>query len=913
MLLVFRKGLEYDGSMNGEPSDKEANIFPLMSLPLDMEGEETDLNDFQWWAYSDKWKEWLEDNPREWQAESKASDFDKAEAMLESMVTSKGGITEYVSSQIKNIWNNGKVSSFSDYVKLLEAEGESGSSESFKKFVKLGFALEKLAKDGKLKDKLKMEDLEEDKEYSIVIDPMTEAGEPIQEARQAIRIKKLDESAGFILADFDYSIPVGEVKDTESYLDKVSEFAKDVAIAGAGFAGLYAVAYIGGGLLSSWVLMKSARGVYRTFSRGRRIYGAVQAARGSSAIRGGFSAVKNFATRAFGRRAAQGALTNAARITLPSGAFVEGGLAYSTRATGNVLLKGAAEQSVKAAASRAVAQGGARAATAIGARAAAGAGAGALAAEASNPVGWIMLAVQVVGSGINQLWNWYSDKQAPRYEEVEDFAYGTFKPKNIPIGKSITVCWTSDGGAGWGEYILDIITMSKDDTRTTMEIVKIGEFDGRSIFMVLQINSERFQKALQDNDLMLMSFSNSDSFERDWYDNEDLEFQTILIPDITELTIATSFVGYSTWDEMEEAYNKAPDNPIYVPKDAKKTYEFHYVDSEGRDVNVTGTLVSESELEGSVLKELIPGKADVVEESFDGAREFEDLLNESKVVSFSDFSMRTSNLIKEEENEDPAQAEEKPADQAEEKPTGQTEETPAEDENEELEGYEAELDEVINSGAGLKKTSYSRIPIVSYEVNTINFVDPNINESPDEFKEFSYFLVGDQSLNPKPNQPILVESASEDLIGEPRFGLKKYVPPTEEDREGTIVEPDEEEIDIEDVDKERTKISTNRADVQIKSGSRSLSIKDRDIEGGISILDEFGNDALKRDLNIEDWKEVSSVKVREDSDGEPIKVILKNRFAKMGNRRRVLRKGEQGFNTALKFANSVEDGISFSG
>jgi hypothetical protein len=903
MLLVFRKGLEYDGSMNGEPSDKEANIFPLMSLPLDMEGEETDLNDFQWWAYSDKWKEWLEDNPREWQAESKTSDFDKAEAVLENMVTSKGAISEYVSSQAKNIWNNGKVSSFSDYVKLLEAEDESGSSESFKKFVKLGFALEKLAKDGKLKDKLKIEDLEEDKEYSIVIDPMNEAGEPIQEARQAIRIKKLDESAGFILANFDYSIPVGKVKDTENFLDKVSDFAKDVAIAGAGFAGLYAVAYVGGGLLSSWVLMKSARGIYRTFSRGRRIYGAVQAARGSSsAIRGGFATVKNFATRAFGRRAAQGALTNAARITLPSGAFVEGGLAYSTRATGNVLLKGAAEQSVKAAASRAVAQGGARAATAIGARAAAGAGAGALAAEASNPVGWIMLAVQAVGSGINQIWNWYSDKQAPRYSEVEDFAYGTFKPKNIPIGKSITVCWTSDGGAGWGEYILDIITMSKDDTRTTMEIVKIGELEGRSIFMVLQINSEMFQKALQDNDLMLMSFSNSDVFERGYLDNDDLEFQTILIPDITELTIATSFVGYSTWDEMEEAYNKAPDNPVYVPKDAKKTYEFHYVDSEGRDVNVTGTLVSESELEGSVLKELIPGEADVVEESFDGAREFEDLLNESKVVSFSDFSMRTSNLIKEEENEDPAQAEEKPAEQ--------TEETPTEDENKELEGYEAELDDVINSGVGLKKTTYSRIPIVSYAVNTISFVDPNINESPGEF---SYFLVGDQSVDPKPNQPILVESASDDLIGEPRFGLKKYVPPTEEDDEGTIVEPDEEVIDIEDVDKKRTKISTDRADVQIKSGSRSLSIKDRDIEGGISILAEFGTDDLKRKLNIEDWEEISSVKVRENSDGEPIKVVLKNRFAKMGDRRRVLRKGEQGFNTALKFANSVEDGISFSG
>jgi len=896
MLLVFRKGLEYDGSMNGEPADKEANLFPLMSLPLDMEGTETDLNDFQWWAYSDKWNEWLEKNPRDWQAESKTSDFDKAEAVLESMVTAKDPLTGYVSQQIKNLWNNGKVSSFGDYIKILEAEGQSGSSESFKKFVKLGFALEKLAKDGTLKDKLKMEDLEEGEEYSIVIDPMTEDGDPVQEARQALRIKKLNESAGFILADFDYSIPLGEVKDTESYLDKVSDFAKDVAIAGAGFAGLYAAAYIGGGILSTWVLGKTARGIYKTFTRAKRIHGAIQSARGTSAtVRGGFQAAKNFAMKAFGKRAAQGAVANAARVTLPSGAFVEGGLAYSTRATGHVLLKGAASQSVKAAAARAVAQGGARAAATVGARgAAAAAGAsGLLAAEASNPIGWIIAVASVVGSGVNQVWNWLSDKQAPRYSEVDNFAYGTFRPKNIPIGKAITICWTSDGGGGGWGFVVDLLTFSKDDTRTTMELVKIGEMEGRSIFMVLQVNSKMFEKAMADNDLMLISFDNNDVFERGYLDNDDLEFQTILIPDIADLSIATSFVGYSTWEEMEKAYSDAPSNPVFVPTEAKKTYEFHYVDSEGRDVNVTGTLVNESELEGSVLQNLVPGEGNSVSESFEGTKEFEDLLNESRVLSFSDFSSRSPISINEEDEEipDPEQNDDP--------------------EDKETSSYEQELEDVIDSGVTFSEPEYSRIPIIAYSVDTISFVDPNEDGST---ASFTYFLVGDQSISPKQNQPILVESASEDLIDEPRYGLKTYVPPTEEREVDVVEEPEEDDvIDIEDVDGEETRIQADRADVQIKSGSRSLSIKDRDIEGGISILDEFGTEELMRKLNIEDWEEITSVKVREDSEGNPIKVVLKNRFAESGNRRRTLRKGEEGFDVALKFANDVEDGISFSG
>jgi hypothetical protein len=888
MLLVFRKGLEYEGSMNGEPSDKEANLFPLMSLPLDKEGEDTDLNDFQWWAYSDKWDEWLKKNPRDWQAESKSVDFDKAEAILESMVTTKNHIFEYVSHQAQNIWNTGKVSSFGDYLKILEAKDESESAESFKKFIKLGFALEKLAKDNSLNDKLKIEDLEEGKEYSIVIDPMNEDGDPIQEARQAIRIKKIRESAGFILVDFDYSIPLGKVNNTESYFNKISKFAKDIAIAGAGFAGLYASVYIGGGLLSSWVLLKSSRGIYRNFSKAKKIHSSLGK---KSAVRGGFEAVKKFALSAFGKKAAPGAIANAARITLPSGAFVQGGLAFSTNATGNVLLKGAAAQSVKSAASRAVAQGGARAAATVGARGAAAAGAsGLLAAEASNPIGWIIAAVSVVGSGVNQVWNWLSDKQAPRYSEVKDFAYGSFKPKNIPIGKAITLCWTSDGGGGGWGFVLDLLTFGKDDTRTTMEIVKIGEMNDRSIFMVIQVNSTMFQKVMSDNDLMMLSFSNSDEFKRGYLDNDDLKFQTILIPDISELSIATSFVGYSTWEEMEKAYKDAPSNPVYVPDEAEQTYEFHYIDSKGRDVNVTGTLVNEDKLSEILTKDLVPGGDGVVSESFEGTKDFEKIMNENRVLSFADFSSVTSTLIEKDE--------ETPGDNQEN----------AAEEEQELKGYDKELEEVINSQTELKEQEYSRIPIIAYSVNDISFVDPSLTGS---VEDFNYFIVGEQSLRPKQNQPILVESTIDNLIKEPRFGLKTYTPPTDEDIKADD-ESDEDVIDIEDVDKEKGKIKVNRSDVQIKSGSKSLSIRDRDIKGGISILDEFGTENLKRELNIGNWKEITSVKLRENSEGEPIKIILKNRFAKTGNRIRVLKKGEDGFNTAVKFANAVQDGITYS-
>lgn len=890
MILVFRKGLEYKGSINGMPSDKDSNIFPLMSIPLDLAGEETDLNDFQWWAYTDKWKEWLKNNPREWQAESVDYRFEKAEKIMESLVKSSNPASDYLKHQAKNIWEGKPVSSFDEYVAILEAEG-SGSKETTKKFIKLGYAIEKLVDEGKFNDSLKIEDLDKETQYAIVIDPLSESGEPVSEGRQALRFKKIGQSGGIILAKIDYSIPVGEIKDTESYLNKVAEYAKDVLIGGATLAALYGVAQVAGSMWMGWRLYKGARNIYRNFGNAQRVHNAVQSAGGAKGlIKNSWSTLKSFATKAFTGGRGASAIANAARVTLPSGAFVQRGLAYSSR---GVLLRGAAAASTKAAAQRLVAQGGARAAAAVAGRGAAAAGASSLvAAEASNPVGWIIAAASVVGSGINQVWNWMSDKQAPRYSDVDDFAYGTFTPKNIPVGKSITVCWTSDGGGGGWGFVMDLLTFSKDDTRTTMEIVKLGNFNDRSLFVVLQINSKQFEKVMKDSDLMLLSFSNSDKFERGYLDNDDLEFQTIVIPDITELTIGTSFVGYSKWDDMKEAYAESPSSPIYVPSEAKEKYEFHFVDKEGKDVNVTGSLLSEREINETYLEQLIPMSTEAVEES--SSLEYSHLLKESRVLSFSDFS---SSLL--------AEDAEGIGSGVKNDPTQKKEEEEKKEEN----SYEDELEQTITNAGSLSGTGYNQTPIIAYRVNTLNYVDPNEIGSPDEFK---FFLVGEQSIDPRINQPVLVETASDDPMNDPRYGLMTYVEPEEEKVETPEENGDDEKINFDDVDTTGKKVETTRGDVQIKSKSGSLTIKDKDVDGGVNIFNEFSTEKIKRELNINDWDSITSVKVRYDKDGEAMSVVLNNRFAPTGKRRRVVRRGEEGFQSALDFAKSVEDGISYT-
>lgn len=873
MILVYKRGSKFKGNLQ-DPT-KDGDIFPLISLPVNAEGADTDLNDFQWWAYTDKWVEWLKKNPREWQAEGEESIFTKSEKLLEEIFSNPNPYRDFFNFQINSLVTEKRLSTFDEFVKLYEAEGS--ESTVTKSFVKLGYAIQSLAKSGKLKADLDLDSLPEKEKFAIVVDFLNDSGQAVVESRQALRFTKIKDTKKLTLALVDYSIPLGEIKDdSQNYLRKVAEYASQVLVAGISVGTLVLAGQITGSLVGPWLFAKAARGVYKNYFKPETIVKTTK--------KGTWSSIKNFASSLFGRGGA-GAATSAARVTLPSGAFVEGGLAYSSTLTGNQLLKGAAAQSTKAAAQRIVASGAAKAATA----------GGVVAAESTNPIGWILLAAQAVGSIGQQSYNWFSSKQAPRFGEVDDFAKGSFNPGSIPVGVPITICWTSDGGAGFWGGVLKAITFSKDDTRTTMDIVKIGDFGGRSIFILLDVHSKQMEQAIQENDLILLAFDSDETFERGTFDNDDLEFETIAVKDMKEFSIGTSLVGYSTWSEMEEAYSAAPDVPFYVPENAPSSYEFNYVDAKGRQVNVSGSLLSANEIEDVGIDAFLPS-SEPVSESFNQNGNYTIVSESNKVLSFAEFS---SSVVyeKEEKEGDKKKDVEIPS-------LEDLEKTWASD-FEKSEDVQRRAEDVSSRNAS---SDYSQVSIPVYRASSIQFVDPN---SKGETPDFKFFIVGDESLDATPEEPITVEVTSDESVNAARFGLATYTPPKEEEEE---TETEEEEVEpIEPLTAEEPKeFVTTPDDVNIKDKSRRLVISDAATsdEEDINIVEDFVTDDDKKQLGIDDWKTITKITLIRDLNKNPKKVVLRNNLGGSDRVRRI-RKGEAGFDAAVDLANRVKSGIKY--
>jgi hypothetical protein len=869
MILIFKRGSKFQGTIGSSDIDKEGNVFPLISLPVNAEGSPTDLNDFQWWAYTDKWNEWLKKNPREWQAESKETSYEQAEKIWEDIFSQPDPYRRFFNFQVDSLIEKGKLSSFSDFVKIYEAE-EGSSSAVSKKFIKLGYAIESLAKNGTLKNELELDSLQPAEKYAVVVDFFDEEGKPISESRQALRFTKLVDTQKFTLASVDYSIPVGEIQDADSLLKKVGEYAKVVLLSAVALGSLILVGKAAIGLAGTWMAAKTARGIYGSLTQAKTVADVAKP--------GIWSKLSGFVGRAFGGGSSASTVANAARTVLPSGAYVEGGIAYNAAGTA---LRGAASKSVQAAATRAVAAGTAEAAGASGL----------VAAEASNPIGWIIAAVSAVGSIGQQTYNWLSSKQAPRFGEVEDFANGTFKPGDIPIGKPITICWTSDGGAGFWGGVLKVISFSKDDTRTTMDLVKIGSYSGRSLFILLDVHSKSMEAAIKENDLILLAFDNDDSFERGYLDNDDLEFETIAIKNMQEFSIGTSFVGYCGWEEMQEAYNEAPDSVFEIPTEAPSQYDFNYSNNKGERINVSGNLASREELEALKIEEILPMSLEgPVKESFYYNQDsWKSLLERKEVLNFSDFS----NLLEAEEKEK------------------EKEKTGEEIKDEEIDSWvkeysedniKAKAEEVRQKE---EESKYGQIQLAVYKTNQIEFVDPT---SKGQTPDFPYFIVGNESLEATENQPITVEATSPDPINSPRFGLATYTPPAAEPEE----EEDQDTQEIEVEKPEQVEVTASEDDINIKDKNRRLVITDVESESeeDVNIASEFLTDEDRKQLGIKDWDNLTKITVRYDAAKNPVKVTLRNKFGGSDKVRRI-RRGQAGFDQAIDLANRIKNGVKF--
>jgi hypothetical protein len=741
-----------------------------------------------------------------------------------------------------------------------------------------------------------IDDLEVGKDYAVVVDFTSEEGSPVPESRQALKFRKFRETDKFALASTNYSIPLGNFKDDapSQLLEKVGEYSLNVLKGAGAAAALYAAVSVAGQAYMVWSLYKGSRNIYKN-------WGTIQRANQALGRANLWGKMKNFASTAFKGKGTS-SIINAARINLPSGSSIVGNQAFGR--SGQLLnlpqtkfvARGAVKRGlISRAASRKLIQ--AAATRAAGTAAGSAATGGAVAA--SNPIGWIVAAAYAAAGAIQQTVNWVSSKQAPRYSEVKSFAYGKFSPGKIPTGKPITICWTEDGGAGTWGGIAKMLTLSKDDTRTTMDLVKLGNFQGESVFMLTKVNSKSMENILKNNEIVLVKFNNSDEFARGTLDNDDLVFETIAIEDTSELAIATYFIGYDEWENMVQEYNAAPDTPFFVPDQAPEKYPFNYTEGD-RKYNVQGNLMNDSELKGINVGELIPipGQSAGVSESF--------ILESSLSEESKPFAVNFENFvtyISEEDGEkikfgpigggDPVVAtkEEKPKEEA----------SKEEKEDDKLSNWEKKFAE-INQGKKVDfNNPYQQVPLVIYEVEDIEFVNP---EEKGDLPQFKYFIVALESLDAKDGDPIGVEVTSDDPVNEPTKGLAKFTPEKREE------EPEEPGKPEESPDEDKTKTTTHK-DVVIKTSATKTTIRDKEVEGGINIYDEFLTDEDKKKLALPKWKNITFAEIRRNKNGEPEVVVLRNKFAKLGDRIRKIRKGQSGFDNAVEFVERVESKVKY--
>jgi hypothetical protein len=830
MILLFKSGSVFSRSTNDEEA---GSIFPLISIPTNVEGESTELNDFQWWSYTDEWQQWLKKNPREWQAESQHY-LNNIQTWVDELLETEDFYRQFFDFQARSLLKKGKISSFDDFLKIYEAEEE--STDAGKKFTKFIYAIQSLVKSGVLKPKMEMDSLDTKTSYAVVVDLLEDkTKKPNPMARQALRMKLVAKTKSLIVADVDYSLPqeIEIGSDMEGYWKNVSEFVKDVATAGVAITGVILAGQIGIGIFSGWALRYTLRKSIKSFV--------------IPGIRSSAPAIFNTIRGWFGASAAAQAAAGGAGV--PSAAVASG----------------------QAAASGGAAAGGSALATG----------------------GLVVAAVVALGS-IQRSFNWFSSKQAPIYTKVKDFAKGNFKPEEIEIGKPITICWTQESGSGlfasmaWGS-----------DSRTTMDLIKILETKEKSYFLMVNVNSKSLGKILKDNELVMLVFNNDENFERGYIDNEDLEFESVAIKSMDDLVVPTSFYGYCDWSEMQEAFDEAPDRAWYVPSEAPDNYEFNYQNKKSEKINVSGKLMSESDLESSGVVKFLPDLSKFMKES-DVKENYEhypyNKLQELRLSDFSEFS-----FLNEENKEEETKQDKK--------------EVPDVDDLEKQWEKDYKNDSRTQSSAeefqkSHEESKYKRCMMTIYRVNSIEWVNPNEKS---EVPTIKYFVVAPQSLDPEIGDPVAVEPTSEDIFYNSRFGLATYEKPKE------VEEPEEEEgiapLQPGPEDGEDEKVKASPKDVSIVDRKRRLIIKDDPSgEAGedVNVAEEFLTRDQRKELGIENWKTVTKVTLVYDRDKKPTKVILKNKEAGiLGDRVRRIKKGQAGFDAAVKFAEEIKDRISY--
>ena len=792
--------------VKGDSNFSRGQLVPFMEIPVNVEGSKVELNDFQWWAPTAKWDQWLKANPRDWKAESENPIFKKStREIFESLVEDKK--------------IDPSVVSFSEFSSLMEEDVPTGTEvsdeEAENRFTKLVFAYNKLLSEDKIITSISFETLETNIDYALFLDLQGEDGKDIEQTRNAYRFKALpsSDSSKLVIGEITETILTGQIPDGDSMADTLIKAGQQVGRVLA--SGVFTIAGVAYGIQ----LFTSLARRYRW----AKILGEVIPFA---------KTISKFGSKIWYYTKTIGGI-------IP---FVKGSV---------VAIKGG-KSLVDAIKAGRTAVGGVRAASGL--------------ARSTNPIGWIITAVMAG----QQAYNWFSDNQAPRFGEIEDEgidARDTFSPGSIQDGSEITLCWTQEAGQSSLLATLGNILVT-NDTRTTMNLLKIGNFNGKAIFFLVSIQSEMYDKILKENPTIFVAFDENATFEHGLADNDEIELELIIPSGGKDSGGAAFFQGYCKWSDLQQTYDSADSQFLSVPENAPKEYSFYFKSGKGsREVNVTGSLVEN-------LKD-----AQKVKATFDVPEDQNAPKNESnrfEVLKYSEFQSSSLNeeysIFEEEYSEDIKKAQE-----------------------------EAE-------NINLTETQ----KVAAYDVTSISFADPALEDQ--DLPELRVFIVPLDYLEAEDNSPIEIEPVQNIIVKDPKRGSIQIE--SEEAPEPIIVgttgsaEPGiEGGVPVE--------VSTDEIKIKYRDNPDALNaigipditkIKDKDKEDKIRILDMVTPEE-KKELEIEDWDYIKKVKIYRDGEtGEPIMVKFKS-GGTTSDRKRKIKSDDPRFNTALKVSRRIEEGF----
>ncbi len=878
------------------------NDFPIFTIPLEMKGATSQsLEDFQWWAYSKDFREWLKKNPREWVADSE--DMIKYEDISQIIRESKGGsgyslnkaireINEYIENEDNRVSN---FSDFSSSAVFEEASKQSNVKEGEEKAVKLAFSYNKLLSEGKLENEYSVvaQTPGQDKAVFLCLED-AESGENLLQTLDAYKMAPMEienPDAKFRLFEIKDRIISGPVSEdatgpsiAQEALNKGIQYGVYAAAAGGIFAG---IKWLGTGI--------ALRRAYKGIQFLRTGKDAAAAAKAAKIAKDG----TRLARVGKGIRSVWGAVSPMKAISFWSKigkAGIEG--AKLQKALGSMEGAGLIAKSA-----------GMVKGFITGAKAAAGT---AKAAEWTNPIGWALLAINAVGS----TWNWYSGSQAPRLGQVEDFAKDTFDPKSIDIGVPITICWSQPAG-GWG---VAVSFLWSNETRTTMELVKVAERGGKSIFILTQINAKEIQKQIAEYDITLIAFDNSDVVETGLIDNDDLDFEMFCSKQ--DLNSLFNYQGSCDWNLFEDEFNNASGSLLISDPNAPDQYEFHFSDSEDNIINVVGTKVSTEDLSkyseddlgrifGVKISKETQSKiksgeqkapeeteeepeAETAEVSDSLNHVWASALNESQVITrFSDFK-KAAYQIHEDESDNTAKGNPK-------------------------EGSDDSDSKSSNMPALTSDQMSGPAEIAIYLVTERDYADPKLRGKY-ETGEFTNFLLDPRDWEARNGSPVDIDPNTDEILEDTVRGLYTYVEKKEDEK--PIVKDEVQDADDDsdgdnqdnkvEVKKDDYYITVSPEDVEIKDRKSSTVIRDMSMGGGINLYDTLLTAQEKEALKIENWKTVTFAKELRDNKGDIIEVKFKNKYAPFGDKSRKYRATDgEAFEIAKRFVEQTKDRIKY--